>query len=234
MDSKVNEALLFIGSQLDEYNGNIPVLNSFGKDSLVVLHLVRRLHPEVEVWWIKPPFLPESTLIFADRVTKKWKLNLKVYESAHVQSSTWMQDIVYKPKLWLTNPELCCQVFKVQPSMDAVKERGVKAWFSGMRNTESEKRGMYTKIWKQGPNAVIKLHPIIDFTEADVWRYIACNKLPVHPWYELGYRSLGCAQCSFPNTWNSERGGRWKNTMMEGGDCGVHCTPMMCEIPKEE
>jgi len=118
--------------------------------------------------------------------------------------------------------------------LDAVQETGIKAWFSGMRNTESEKRGMYTRIWKQGDNAIIKLHPIIDFTEADVWRYTAVHKLPVHLWYGDGYRSLGCEPCSFPNTWESERGGRWKNTMMEGGDCGVHCTPMICKIVKED
>jgi len=117
----------------------------------------------------------------------------------------------------------CCQLFKVEPIMKAVNELGLKAWFSGMRKTESEKRSIYTRIWKQGN--FTKLHPILNFTEADVWRITAANHLPVHPWYAKGYRSLGCEPCSFPNVWNSERGGRWFNTLMEGGDCGIHCTP---------
>jgi len=117
----------------------------------------------------------------------------------------------------------CCQIFKVEPIMRAVNELGLQAWFSGLRRTESEKRGMYTHEWRQGD--FVKLHPILDFTEADVWRYIATHDVPVCKLYAEGYRSLGCEPCSHPNVWYAERGGRWKDTMMEGGDCGIHCTP---------
>ncbi|NIO38139.1 phosphoadenosine phosphosulfate reductase family protein, partial [Candidatus Bathyarchaeota archaeon] len=51
-------------------------------------------------------------------------------------------------------------IFKVEPVMRAVEELDLKAWFSGMRKTESEKRSMYTYVWPQGP--FVKLHPILD------------------------------------------------------------------------
>ena len=223
MDEKVANALKFVREQVAKYD-RIAAVCSFGKDSMVMLHIVRQIEPDILVLWIKPPFLFKETIEFAHQVIKEWDLNVKVLESEFVKDKEWMQEVVYKPKLWKTNPELCCQIFKVQPVMKAVRELDLQAWFSGLRKTESEKRGMYKRVWRQGP--FFKLHPIIDFTEADVWRYTAVHKLPVNPLYGLGYRSLGCEPCSFPNVWDSERGGRWKDTMMEGGDCGIHCTPM--------
>jgi len=222
MDEKVEDALSFIEEQLQKYD-RIALVSSFGKDSMVVKHLVLQKNPNILILWIKPPFLPKETIEFAEKVKQEWNLNLKIVESEKVKDKNFMENVVLKPKLWKTNPELCCQIFKVEPIIRAVQELNLQAWFSGMRKTESEKRSMYTRVWRQGK--FVKLHPILDFTEADVWRYIAVHKLPVHPWYGLGYRSLGCEPCSFPNVWASERGGRWKDTMMEGGDCGIHCTP---------
>lgn len=224
MDEKVQQALVFIKEQLEVYPADkIATTNSFGKDSILTQWLVNQVNPNLLVLWIKPPFLPDETVVFARQIIDEWNLNVKVLISEREKDKQFMENVVYKPRLWKTNPELCCQIFKVEPVMRAVQELELDAWFSGMRNTESEKRGIYTRIWKQG--RFTKLHPIINFTESDVWRTIAVNHLPVHPWYGLGYRSLGCEPCSSPNTWNSERGGRWADTMMEGGDCGIHCTP---------
>jgi len=225
LDEKVEKSVDFIREQLEVYKPNeIATVNSFGKDSMVMQHLVNQVNPNIKVIWIRPPFLPLETAKFAFKVITMWDLDVYFATNRLEGDKRFMENVVYKPKIWKTNPELCCQIFKVKPAMEAVEYLKLQAWFSGMRKTESEKRGMYTRTWKQG--AFTKLHPIIDFTEADIWRYIAVHKLPVHPWYE-SYRSLGCEPCSFPNTWESERGGRWKDTMMEGGDCGIHCTPMV-------
>jgi phosphoadenosine phosphosulfate reductase len=208
-DEQVQTALTFIQNCLEEYD-KLGVVSSFGKDSMVMLHMVRSL--------------AQATITFVTSVIDQWELRVKTLTSDQETDTNFMQRIVYDPRLWKTNPELCCQIFKVEPIKKAVNELELDGWFSGMRKTESEKRGMYTQVWKQGP--FTKLHPIINFTEADVWRYIATRGLPIHPWYRYGYRSLGCEPCSFPNVLHSERGGRWKDTMMEGGDCGIHCQPM--------
>ncbi len=221
VDAKVKFALKFIEDQAKKYD-KIATVNSFGKDSIVMQHLVMKVIPDVLTLWIKPPFLPQSTIEYAEWFIDKYNINVKVLTSDHDEA--WIESVVIKPEMWLKNPELCCQVFKVKPAIEGVKDFNLDAWISGMRKTESEKRGMYTYEWPQG--SFMKLHPILDFTEADIWRYIACYELKPHPWYAKGYRSLGCEPCSFPNTGDTERGGRWKNTLMEGGDCGIHCTPM--------
>ena len=222
MDEKVRFALDLIRESIKKYK-RIAFVCSFGKDSMVTLDLIRRIKPDILVLWIKTPFLFDEVIEFANKIIKDWSLNVRVVENERVNDADWLEHIVYKPKLWKTNPELCCQLFKVEPIIREVNRLKLQAWFSGLRRTESEKRGMYTHIWRQG--SFVKIHPILDFTEADVWRYLATHDVPVCKLYAEGYRSLGCKPCSFPNVWYAERGGRWKDTLMEGGDCGIHCTP---------
>lgn len=223
---RVEDSLDFIRKKLGEYDdGKVVAIGSFGKDSIALTHLVIQVKPDLSIVWIKTPFLPKETIEFQKRVTKMWGLNLVTVESEHANDEEFMREVVLKPNLPKTNPELCCQIFKVEPTMRYVNEKDVDAWFSGLRRTESEKRGKYTRVWKQGP--FTKLHPILDWTEADVWRYTASHHLPVHPWYGEGYRSIGCEPCSNPSKpGEAERGGRWRDTLMEGGGCGIHTTPM--------
>lgn len=54
-----------------------------------------------------------------------------------------------------------------------------------------------------GPNVHhIRIHPMLHWTEQDVWKYIKQENLPVNPLYFSNngkrYRSLGCAPCTSP------------------------------------
>lgn len=200
-------------------------ITSFGKDSIVVMDLVRQVQRDIPMIWVKPPFLPDETLELADKYEEEWDLDLVVAESRFVDDEEFMEKVVYRPNLPKNNPELCCELFKVEPLMNKVNEMDLDAWFSGLRNTESEKRDKYTREWEQG--GFIKLHPILNWTEEEVWKYINQEQLPYHPWYDEGYRSIGCEPCSSPSEeGEDERAGRWRDTLKQGGGCGIHCTPM--------
>lgn len=226
MTTLENQALAFIRRGLDKYGKNkVAALSSFGKDSIVLLHLVKQVEPTLPIIWIKPPFLPKETIELTESLTKEWNLNLMVAESDKMRDKKFMENIVLNPDLPKTNPELCCQIFKVAPAMNIVKRLNLKAWFSGLRATESDERSYFTPEYVQGN--FTKLHPILDWTEADIWGYIATHNLPVHPYYKKGYRSIGCKQCSSPSQPNeSERDSRWRGTRMCGGGCGLHRHPM--------
>jgi len=230
MDEKIQNALNFIQTNTNKHK-RIATINSFGKDSIVTQWLVNQVKPDLPVLWVIPPFLPKETITFAEQIIKDWNLNIIRIKSDKLQDQQFMENIFYKPKLWKTQPETCCVLMKDEPMFRMVREMKLQAWFSGLRATESEKRSMFTGEWKQGE--FVKLHPILDWTEADVWRITAAFKLPVHPWYGEGYRSLGCSHCSFPNVWYAERGGRWKDTLMESLGCGLHCLPPYLTGEKE-
>jgi sulfate adenylyltransferase subunit 2 len=53
------------------------------------------------------------------------------------------------------------------------------------------------------PGTHVRIHPLLDWTERNIWEYIAREQIPtVSLYYDRGdgtrYRSLGCATCTFP------------------------------------
>lgn len=225
LKEKVEWSHKFIEEKLKEYN-NWAVISSFGKDSQIVVHLIIQHEPDIPIIWIVPPFLPEETHQTAKTTVNKWRLNLFKIESDKIKDKEFMENVVKKPDLPKTNPELCCQIFKVKPLQDQVKKMKLDSWFSGLRNTESACRAMYTPVWLQGERTIIKLHPIVYWTEDEVWEFTQEKDLPYHPYYDLGYRSIGCEQCSNPGG-KYEREGRWKDTLQQGGGCGIHRLPFL-------
>ena len=207
MDEKVERALSSIKMALARYK-RVAVACSFGKDSMVILHLARRINPNVPVFTVMTKFKPRETFEFKDRMIKEWNLNIKEYMGN--------EDVPFE--LHLADPDECCRILKVEPTKEATKN--LDAWIAGLRNTEGRTRKDYKEIEVKG--GLVKFNPILTWTEADIWRYTAVHGIPMHPWYALGYRSLGCACCSTPNAGPLERDGRWKGTSKCGGECGIH------------
>lgn len=221
MDQNVQAALEFIKESLEKYE-RVAAVSSWGKDSLVLLHLVLQVKPDIPVIFVNTPFKPKQTLQLRDDVVREWKINLVEVESEHAKDEEFMKEMVLKdPPLYVVNPDECCRIFKVEPIRKMAQKMNLDAWFSGLRATESEKRAVFPKVHKQG--GFVRLHPLLDWTEADVWRYTATHNLPTHPFYKEGYRSIGCAPCSSPGG-KHERDGRWKGTTKQGGGCGIHDT----------
>jgi len=112
----------------------------------------------------------------------------------------------------------------VEMTKKAVKDYNV--WFAGLRRDEGRTRTNYDYVEEK--NGLIKVNPILDFTEKDIWKYLAINRIPPNPLYREGYRSLGCAPCSKveQDENETERAGRWQGTSKCGGECGIHTQPL--------
>lgn len=64
------------------------------------------------------------------------------------------------------------------------------------------------ELWNQfatefAPGTHVRIHPLLDWTELNIWEYIEAEHIPVVPLYfDQGagtrYRSLGCAPCTTP------------------------------------
>lgn len=96
------------------------------------------------------------------------------------------------------------EVERVPPTRQArwccahYKERGGDGRFvvTGVRAAESSKRAGRSMVEHclRGGNKRY-LHPILDWSDGDVWDYIADRGLPVNPLYAQGYRRIGCVLC---------------------------------------
>ncbi len=237
MEEKVAHARELIKEAIRNYP-RIAVACSFGKDSMVTVHLAREVDPNIKIFSVMTKYKPAETFDYLRSMNEKWHLGTTVYMVADSLPLALQQDGSLEVKLlpaeefdkkasqiatetgkaiYETDPDECCRLLKVDPTKVAVSD--LDAWICGLRSTEGRTREDYQEIENKG--GLIKINPILTFTEAEIWRYMATRGIEPHPWYRKDYRSIGCAPCSNPGG-ELERDGRWQNTRKCGGECGIH------------
>ncbi|ELS02229.1 phosphoadenosine phosphosulfate reductase, thioredoxin dependent [Xenococcus sp. PCC 7305] len=201
------------------FHDNIVMTTSFGIQSAVMLHLVTRLIPDIPVVWIDTGYLPSATYQFAEKLIQRLELNLKVYQSS--MSPARMEAL--HGKLWeqdnLEAFNHYDQIRKVEPMQRALRELNVKAWLAGLRSEQTKHRQTLGRVAKQGD--IYKIHPILNWNSRDIYKYLMAHDLPYHPYFDLGYVSVGDWHSSRPLTADDtdERDTRFNGLKQE---CGLH------------
>jgi phosphoadenosine phosphosulfate reductase len=173
---------------LDTLPGAHIVSSSFGAQSAVMLHLLTRQQPDIPVVVIDTGYLFPETYRFIDELTGKLDLNLKVYRSEH--SAAWQE--ARHGRRWEDGVDGLAaynQENKVLPMERALEELKVGTWFAGLRRSQSSGRAKTPFIDSSGERW--KVHPIADWSDRDVYRYLKQYDLPYHPLWEKGYVSIG-------------------------------------------
>lgn len=238
--NKIEHAIQLIQNAIRRYP-KTAVACSFGKDSMVTVDIARKVDPSIPIFSIMTPYKPKSTLEYLVEMNKKMNLDVHVYMvtekipeilSKNKIKTTKLPSKVFNAfktsclkEIYKENPDLCCNLLKVEPTKEAVKD--LDSWICGLRNTEGLVRKDYHEIEHNG--GLVKINPILSFTEKEVLGYLENNNIALHPWYlhEFSdgrrYRSLGCAPCTKPISIDEpERMGRWQETSKCGGECGIH------------
>jgi len=180
-----------------EFGNRLVLSSSFGAQAAVMLSLASRVMPDISVVLIDTGYLFPETYRFADELTARLKLNLKVYRAEITPS--WLE--ARHGKLWeqgLEGLNRYNQIVKVEPMRRALRELGAAAWLAGLRRNQSSTREKLDVIGMQDGRT--KIHPIIDWTDRDVHRYLTKEGLPYHPLWDQGYVSIGDTHSSQPLT----------------------------------
>ncbi len=202
---------------LDQLPGAHVLSSSFGIQAAVMLHLVTRVQPRIPVVFIDTGYLFAETYRFVDELTERLDLNLHIYRPGVTPG--WLE--ARHGRLWergLEGIEHYNRLTKIEPMRRALKELEVGSWFAGLRRDQSSTRGELPVLLKK--DGRFKVHPIIDWRERDVYRYLTRHHLPYHPLWEQGYASVGDTHTSRP----LEPGMRVEETRFFGlkRECGLH------------
>ena len=192
---------------------NIAALWSMGKDSTTMLAIARK------AFMGKVPFpiihidngidFPE-TYKFREELAKKWHLDLIVAKSE------------IKPEI---SGFSCCGANKTIALKKVMKEKGFDALIVSIRRDEHSIRAKEryisprdknfkwdyknqpAELWDDYSSKIdngghVRIHPLLDWNEIDIWNYIKREHIPVNPLYfsrnGYRYRSLGCTHCTVP------------------------------------
>ncbi len=220
---EVNETLE--GAEPDEivrwasraFGRGLIMSSSFGAESALMLHLVTRDAPDIPVVFLDTGYLFPETYQFAEELTRRLKLNLKVYSP---RMTAARQEALYG-RLWNgTDEDLTRyhQINKVEPMDRALRELGATGWIAGLRRDQTEFRAGLRVVEPQ--DEVVKVHPILGWSKKDIRAYMQAHDLPYHPLYAFGYRSIGDVHSTTPTTLaQDERDGR---QLGEKRECGIH------------
>ena len=193
------------------------VTSSFQAEDVVVLHMARKFLPGVPVIFLETGYHFPETLVYRDRMTAEWGLNLiNVAAEQSVASQEAEFGILNQ-----TAPDRCCAMRKVGPLFRALE--GYRVWATGLRRQQSKSRAnlqLKETFALPSGHTLEKLNPLAEWTTREVWEYAAAHEIPLLPLYDLGYSSIGCAPCtSLPTDPNDPRSGRWSGQKLE---CGIH------------
>lgn len=200
---------------VEQFGDQIVLSTSFGVQSAVMLHLVTQVKPDIPVVFIDTGYLFPETYRFAEALTERLGLNLKVYQPLMTAAR---QEALFG-KRWEQGREgleAYGLMNKVEPMNRALSELKAEAWISGLRRTQASTRQELNIIERQ--NKTLKIHPIIDWNNRDIHRYLTAHDLPYHPLWEEGYVSIG----DWHSTTKLGEGMTEEETRGPKRECGLH------------
>lgn len=197
--------------------GRAAVSCSFQAGGVALVHMLRRRQPDIPVLFVDTGYHFPETLEFRDEVTEAWDLNLRVLTS----DLTVAEQEDRFGILNRTDADRCCAIRKVEPLYRALEE--FEVWLTAVRRDQSPTRAgtrpIEGKLLPQG-QVIQKVNPLTHWSWDDIDAYHQRHRLPLHPLYDHGYQSIGCAPCTIPLSANGGREGRWPG--LEKAECGLH------------
>jgi phosphoadenosine phosphosulfate reductase len=198
-----------------EFGDRLCLTCSWQKQSSVLVHMVSELGIGIDVIELDTHLFFRESYETRERLVRRYGLKLIRPEIITVAEQHKQEG----PNLWERDPDRCCHIRKVEPLIQVL--RPYEAWISGIRREQSPSRANARKLERSERYDVWKVQPLADWSEDDVWRYIAENDIPSNPLHEVGYRSIGCIPCTRPTRPDEEeRAGRWAGS--DKLECGIH------------
>lgn len=187
---------------------------SFGLTSVVMIDLISKSKLKIPIIFINTNFHFKETIEYKNKLVKFYN-NLDFIEVLPKLSS---DNFLTKNgfDIQKKNPELCCTKNKVEPLNEFIYKKEIKIWISALRKTQTSRRLQLKKTDNINDN-LIKLYPLLNWSENNMLNYIREMNLPFHPLAFGGYGSIGCEPCTDKGEC---RVGRWKG--LKKTECGLH------------
>jgi phosphoadenosine phosphosulfate reductase len=194
-----------------QFHPRLYVACSFQKEASVIMDMLVKIEPTVRFFTLDTGFLFQET-------TATWKA-LEDHYGITVEGAAGIsveeQARVHGDELWKRDPDACCGIRKVTPLRERLAT--VDAWVAGLRREQSASRAATPKLHWDAKHGLWKANPLADWTDRDVWNYIAANGVPYNQLHDQGYASIGCTHCTSPS---EGRDGRWAGD--DKTECGIH------------
>lgn len=211
----------------DNFGNRVAIGTSFQLTGSVIVDMAIKVSKDFRVFIVDTLKLHDETYKALSNIESKYGIKVEKF----LPKDDKVEDMISRFGEFLffdsiAKQEYCCGVRKVEPNSRAVETLDV--WISGLRSDQSANRKNTTKVELVEINdrTVLKINPLLDWTEASVRDYLKENNVPYNVLFDQGYDSIGCKICSTPlNDGEKPRSGRWRWQNQDENDnkeCGIH------------
>lgn len=221
--ARVAHAAALLREAAEDHAGRIVQVTSLGVEGMVLTDLVARQGLPIAVATLDTGRLHAQTLALLERTEQRYGIAIEVFRPEEVQVVQFVrrhgEGAMFES---VARRRECCALRKLEPMQRLLQGRS--AWVSGLRREQSELRAN-VPFFEHDAAGREKFCPLADWSEADVWHYVAVHQVPYNELHDRFYPSIGCEPCTRAVTPGEDaRAGRWwwEDAAKE---CGLHSRP---------
>ena len=210
-----------IGYFVDNFK-NVALSSSLGVEDQVLTDLLLKKDKNANIFTLDTGRLHPETYDVMDATNLKYQIKINVFfpQNNLVQELYKTQGVNGHYES-IDNRKNCCNIRKIEPLKRALKD--VEVWITGLRASQSVTRIDMPLVEYDTAFDVIKVNPLISWSESDVWDYVKENSVPTNKLHKMGFPSIGCAPCTRAIKEGEDiRAGRWWWENPEHKECGLH------------
>ena len=200
----------------------IALASSMGAEDQVLTDMIAKIDKSTKIFTLDTGRVFPETYQTLDETNKKYGINVEVY----FPNSEKIERMVNEKGINLfyesiENRKMCCDVRKIEPLRRAITD--VDVWVTGIRKEQSITRILTEVVEYDQFTGKIKINPLLEWTEDDLWKYIKAYDVPFNKLHEKGFPSIGCQPCTRAIKEGEDvRAGRWWWETPEQKECGLH------------
>lgn len=200
----------------EEFGPDVALATGFGAEGCVLIDMVARITTGARIFYLDTDLLFPETYALLEQLEARYGIR---FERRATRLSLTTQAIEYGDRLWERQPDLCCQLRKVEPLKEVLT--GLRAWITAIRRDQTATRANAGIVERDLKFGLIKINPLATWSAREVWDYLKQYDVPYNPLYDHGYGSIGCAPCTtLVQIGEDPRAGRWRGATKT--ECGLH------------
>ena len=207
---------------LDEFKGTILQATSLGIEDQLITRMIAGIDNKTRIITLDTGRLFQETYDLIQHTMEEYGVMIETMFPDYKRVQEMVREkginLFYRS---VENRKLCCHIRKNESLIRALK--GMNMWICGLRKDQTVTR-FYRKLveWDE-KHGLIRLNPLISWTEKQVWEYIRRHDIPYNVLHDKGYASIGCLPCTRPiQPGEDTRAGRWWWENEEHKECGLH------------
>lgn len=204
------------------FGGCIAFATSLGAEDQVITRMLSVINKDSFIFTLDTGRVFPESYDLLHRTINRYGVEIKSYYPTTAQVEEMVNskgiNLFYES---IENRKLCCHVRKIVPLQRALQ--GMDAWITGLRREQSVTRTDIKIVEWDAGNGLIKINPLLDWTETQVWDYITEHNVPYNKLHDEGFPSIGCQPCTRAISAGEDlRAGRWWWEMPDSKECGLH------------